>query len=97
MANTEINLDSNPDAVLSELKAIKQLLVILLTKLGSDSGEIGDALGLDPRRIREWVSFKGIKRRSEKNDKKVDQGKERISQKINKEVMPTMKEVDIEK
>ena len=99
-ANAESNLDSNPDAVLNELKAVKQLLVILLAKLGSDSREIGDALGMEPRRIREWISFNGIKRISEEVDKKTNKSIKRIAEKVNMEedkgIMPTPEDVDIE-
>ena len=59
----------DPDALLAELTTIRKLLAILLTKLGSDSGEIGAALGIDPRRIRDWISFTTIKRISESTDK----------------------------
>jgi hypothetical protein len=69
------------DAVLSELVTIKQLLAILLAKLGSDSGEIGEALRVDPRRIRDWISFNGIERIPERSEKKVDKGKKRSSDK----------------
>jgi len=76
------NIDSNPDAVLSELKAVKQLLVILLAKLGSDSREIGDAIGVEPRRVREWISFNGIRRISGPVDKKTDKGLKQASEKV---------------
>ena len=56
------NPETDNQAVLSELKLIRQLLLILLAKLDSDSGEIGEALGLEPRRIREWISFNGIQK-----------------------------------
>ena len=64
------------EALIDELKTVKQLLVILLAKLGSDSGEIGKALGVDPRRIREWISFNGIERVVERASKRQKRGSE---------------------
>lgn len=94
------NKELVPDTVLDELVTIKQLLVILLAKLGSDSSEIGEALGVNPRRIREWVSFKRVKRISEKTDKKIDKAKRKISPKIDEEeetINSTIEEVNLEK
>jgi hypothetical protein len=78
-SHNSLNQEFTSAAVLEELVVIKQLLVILLTKLGSDSGEIGDALGLEPRRVREWISFNGIMQIQNKTDKKPDKAKKRAS------------------
>lgn len=56
--------------ILNELVTIKRLLIILLTKFGSDSGEIGAALGISPRTVRDLISFKAIKKIADKPDKK---------------------------
>lgn len=67
--NENKSSDAKSEELLNELRVVKQLVVILLAKLGSDSGEIGKALGIEPRRIREWVSFNGIERVTERPGK----------------------------
>lgn len=68
-SGTKLEQDTTNKEILDELVTIKRLLVILLTKFGSDSGEIGTALGIAPRTIRDLVSFKAIKKISGKIDK----------------------------
>jgi len=46
---------SNPEAV-------SRLLVLLLAKLGADSGEIGAALGVDSSRIRQLFPLSKVKK-----------------------------------
>lgn len=44
------------------LEDIKRLLILLLMKLGSDSGEIGMALNVDSSLIRRMISTKEVKK-----------------------------------
>jgi len=45
-----------------EIEAVKKLLILLLIKLGSDSKEIGGALGIDSSVIRRMVPSGKIKK-----------------------------------
>ena len=74
MNSNEIKQDPN-EAILKELILIRRLIVFLVAKLGSDSGEIGVALGIPPRTLRDWVSFSAIVRSNEKADNKESKGK----------------------
>lgn len=49
-------------ALLREIKALKQLLILLLVKLGSTSEEIGAALGVHHTRVRQIVPTGRIKK-----------------------------------
>ena len=55
--------------VVDELRAIKNLMLLLLVKLDSDPGEIGMALGLTASRVRDLISVRKVSRiaRSEKS------------------------------
>ncbi len=44
----------------AELRAIRQLLTLLLAKLGADSKEIGMALGVSPSTVRNTFSFRQV-------------------------------------
>lgn len=57
------------DQLLAELKMTRLLLVLLLAKVGSDSNEIGMALGLDPSTIRSWLSFSKVTKLSRNLEK----------------------------
>jgi hypothetical protein len=48
--------------VVDELDGIKRLLVLLLVKLGSDSGEIGLALDVDSSAIRRMFPTRQVKK-----------------------------------
>lgn len=43
-----------------ETEAVKQLLMLLLAKLGSDSKEIGMALGVADSTVRKMISFRKV-------------------------------------
>ncbi len=47
-------------ALTKEVQATKQLLVLLLAKLGSDSKEIAMALGIDASTVRRMISFRKV-------------------------------------
>jgi hypothetical protein len=55
--------------VVDELRAIKNLMLLLLVKLDSDPDEIGMALGLTASRVRDLISVRKVSRiaRSEKS------------------------------
>lgn len=48
--------------VLRELESIKKLMILLLAKLGSDSDEIGMALGTDSSGIRKIISMRKVEK-----------------------------------
>lgn len=50
------------DEALKELESVKKLLIAVLVKLGSNSEEIGEILGVDSSRVRQLVQVKKIKR-----------------------------------
>ena len=81
--------DPNYSELLDELRTIKQLLVILLAKLGSDSGEIGKALKVEPRRVRDWISFNEVERVVDKAGK----GRKRMIEEDHSAATPVMEEV----
>jgi hypothetical protein len=80
--------DSDYSELLGELRTIKQLLVILLAKLGSDSGEIGKALRVEPRRVRDLISFNEIERVIDRTGK----GRKRVVEEDQVEVTPVTEE-----
>ncbi len=45
-----------------EMDGVKRLLMLLLAKLGSDSGEIAMAMGVDDSTVRRIISFRKVKR-----------------------------------
>jgi hypothetical protein len=49
------------DALIAELVLLRKLMLLLLAKLGSDSDEIGMALGVPSRTVRNWLSFNQVK------------------------------------
>ena len=49
-------------ALREELSAIKRLLMVLLTKLGADSSELGVALGVSSSRVRDMLPMRKISR-----------------------------------
>lgn len=55
------NQNRNNDPTLKELRAIKNLLVVLLVKLGATSDEIDCALGMGASNIRAAFPMKKIK------------------------------------
>lgn len=73
----------NMDDVLQELVLIRKLLIIILVKLGSDSGEIGKAIDISPRTLRDWISFNGIVATIEKTEQKeMKRGKRKAEKRI---------------
>jgi hypothetical protein len=48
--------------ILTEVEAVKRLMVLLLAKLGSDSNEIAMALGVAPTTIRSWIPMRRVTR-----------------------------------
>lgn len=50
------------DRVAQETEAIKRLLVLLLVKLGASTDEIGQALNVSGRRVRQLVPTKGVQK-----------------------------------
>jgi hypothetical protein len=86
--NAKKSSDVESEEILNELRVIKPLLVILLAKLGSDSGEIGKALRAEPRRIRDWISFNEVERVFDKKGK----GRKRGVEEADVEVNPVMEE-----
>lgn len=48
--------------VVDETEAVKKLLILLLTKMGTTSEEIGTALTIDSSAIRRMVPSRGIKK-----------------------------------
>ena len=45
-----------------EVESVKKLLILLLVKLGSDSGEIAMALGIDDSVVRHMIKMKKVKK-----------------------------------
>lgn len=74
----------NSDELIKELSTIRKLIVILLVKLGSDSGEIGKALDIPPRTLRDWISFNGIDQITQESDQKENKSKKQKPKKIKK-------------
>lgn len=50
------------DRVVTELDAVKRLLILLLLKIGSTSEEIGAALGVHHSRVRQLVPSGKVKK-----------------------------------
>ncbi len=50
------------DEAIKELEDVKRLLILLLLKLGSDSGEIAGALGVDGSVVRRMVPSGKVKK-----------------------------------
>lgn len=77
----------NLDDVLQELVLIRKLLIFMLVKLGSDSGEIGKAIDVSPSTLRNWISFNGIVSIMEKTEQKEKKRGKRKAKKGSKTVM----------
>jgi hypothetical protein len=58
-----------PDDAVKELDQVKRLLMLLLVRLGTSSEEIGLALGVSDRRVRQLVPISKIKKLSLATDK----------------------------
>lgn len=50
------------DRTTEEVEAVKRLLILLLVKLGASTDEIGLALQISGRRVRQLVPTEGIRR-----------------------------------
>lgn len=85
--NTEFLQNFRSDEIIEELSTLKKLVMVLLAKLGSDSSEIGKAIGVPPRTLRDWVSFNGIESILENAEQKEKKGVKRKTKKANKVVM----------
>lgn len=48
--------------ILEELDAVKRLMILFLIKLGSDSKEIGMALGISDASVRKIMSMRKVKK-----------------------------------
>jgi len=55
--------------IAKELVLIRQLLTLLVVKLGADSNEIGMATGTPPRTVRDWIPFRKIAKVINENQK----------------------------
>ncbi len=62
MGSTTQKLRSVEDPIVRELKYIRNLLVVLLVKLGSSSDELDVALGMGPGNLRAMFRFGKIKK-----------------------------------
>lgn len=58
--NTNGNQSASIRELTEETEAVKRLLVLLLAKLGSDSKEIGMALGVADSTVRKMISFRKV-------------------------------------
>lgn len=63
-ANREVQTNTSrpPDELVTELRSIKMLLVLLLAKLGSQSGEIAKAMGISDSTLRNWISLRDVEK-----------------------------------
>lgn len=50
------------DRTTEEIEAVKRLLILLLVKIGASTDEIGLALNVSGRRVRQLVPTKGVQR-----------------------------------
>ena len=55
-------MGENDTKILKELDAVKRLMILLLIKLGSDSNELGMALGVSDATIRQMISMRKVKK-----------------------------------
>jgi Mn-dependent DtxR family transcriptional regulator len=46
----------------SQIEDLKRLIILLLAKLGSDSGEIAMALQIDPSGVRKMIQMRQVKK-----------------------------------
>jgi hypothetical protein len=55
-------VNNQDDKLLREVESIKQLLLLLLVKLGADSDEIAMALGVESSGVRKMISMRKVEK-----------------------------------